>query len=155
MSTEADAAARSLYAAIIAGWNAADAGAFAAPFASDGAVVGFDGSELGGRDHITETLSAIFADHRVGSYVGIVRDVREIGSDALVLRAVSGVVPAGEDDVNPDLNAVQSLVAERRDDGWQVVLYQNTPAQFHGRPDDAAALTEELRAVRRARQDAR
>lgn len=38
-----------------------------------------------------------------------------------------------------------SLVASRGADGWRVALYQNTPAQFHGQPAAAAALTEELR----------
>jgi hypothetical protein len=32
-----------------------------------------------------------------------------------------------------------------RDDAWRVVLYQNTPAAFHGRPNKAEALTDELR----------
>jgi hypothetical protein len=58
------------------------------------------------------------------------------------------VVPAGADDINPVLNAVQSLVAERRNGGWRVVLYHNTPAAFHGRPDDADALSTELRQER-------
>ena len=30
-------------------------------------------------------------------------------------------------------------------DGWRIALYQNTPAQFHGRPELSRALTEELR----------
>jgi uncharacterized protein (TIGR02246 family) len=74
-----------------------------------------------------------------------VRSVRRIGSDSALLRAVSGVVPAGQRDINPELNAIQSLVAQRGDTGWQVVLYQNTPAAFHGRPELAEALTAELR----------
>jgi hypothetical protein len=41
--------------------------------------------------------------------------------------------------------AVQTLVAERCEDEWRVVLYQNTPAQFHGRPELVESLTEELR----------
>ena len=70
---------------------------------------------------------------------------KPLGDDAALLRAVSGVVPAGDNDLNPKLNAVQSLVARRRNGAWQVVLYQNTPAQYHGRPEAAEALTEELR----------
>ncbi|MGH2514102.1 MAG: SgcJ/EcaC family oxidoreductase, partial [Ktedonobacterales bacterium] len=33
----------------------------------------------------------------------------------------------------------------RRGGGWYVALFQNTPAQFHGRPEVSAALTAELR----------
>jgi uncharacterized protein (TIGR02246 family) len=145
----AEQAVRALYEAIIAGWNADDAAAFAAPFADDGVVIGFDGSEIKGRDAIENAMRAIFEDHATGTYVGIVRGLRPLGSDAMLLSAVAGVVPAGEDDLKPELNSAQALLAERGDDGeWRVVLYQNTPAQYHGRPEAAAALTDELRAAR-------
>jgi uncharacterized protein (TIGR02246 family) len=134
-----------LYASILDGWNRRDAAAFAAPFADDGEVVGFDGTPVAGRARIAEAMAAIFRDHQTGMYVGIVRHVREIGQDVALLRAVSGVVPAGARDINPDLNAVVSLVAERHNDRWRVLLYQNTPAAFHGRADAAAALSAELR----------
>jgi hypothetical protein len=41
------------------------------------------------------------------------------------------------------------MVAARRGSAWQVALFQNTPAAFHGRANDAKALTEELRGVLR------
>ncbi len=145
MGEDVEVAVYALYRAILAGWNADDADGFAAPFAEDGEVVGFDGSQIAGRAQIAEQMAGIFADRATGTYVGIVRDVRRLGDDAALLRAVSGVVPAGEDDLKPELNAIQSLVARRHDEGWQVVLYHNTPAQFHGRPELAKALTEELR----------
>ena len=134
-----------LYRAVLAGWNSADAEAFAAVFAEDGQLVGFDGSEVAGRSGIAEQMAAIFADHATGTYVGIVRQVQPLGSDAALLRAVSGVVPAGSDDIEPSLNATQSLVARRDPDGWRVVLYHNTPAQYHGRPQAVDALSAELR----------
>ena len=65
-----------LYRAILAGWNADDAAAFAAPFADDGEIVGFDGSAVFGRSNIAEQMARIFADHATGSYVGIVRGVQ-------------------------------------------------------------------------------
>ena len=137
---------------LLDGWNAADAGAFAKAFATDGQVVGFDGSEVTGRAQIEAQMAAIFSDHATGSYVGIVRHVRSLGPDVALLRAVSGVVPAGTSEIRPALNAVQSLLAHRQDGDWRVVLYQNTPAQLHGRPDAAAQLTEELTAeLRRTR----
>jgi uncharacterized protein (TIGR02246 family) len=143
--SDTDSAVRDLYAAILEGWNRADGAAFAAPFADDGEVIGFDGTPVYGRTRIAESMNAIFRDHKTGSYVGVVRRVRELGEGAALLRAVSGVVPHGADDINPDLNAVQSLVAERRDDGWRVVLYHNTPAAFHGRPNETDDLSAELR----------
>jgi uncharacterized protein (TIGR02246 family) len=145
MTDHSAAAVQRLYWSILGGWNAKDATAFAAPFADDGEVIGFDGSQIPGRALIAEEIAQIFADHPTGTYVGIVRSVRRLGDSAALLRAVSGVVPAGKDDINPDLNAVQSVVAQLRNDAWQIVLYQNTPAAFHERPELADALTAELR----------
>ncbi len=142
---------RALYRRVVEGWNAASGEAFAAPFAEDGEVVGFDGSEVAGRATIAEEMGRIFADHATGTYVGKVRRVRPLGSGAAVLRAVAGVVPAGRSDLEPSQNSVQALVAEQRDGEWRVVLYHNTPAQFHGRPELVERLTEELRQEMKSR----
>jgi uncharacterized protein (TIGR02246 family) len=144
MSNDVEKAVRATYRAILAGWNTQDANAFAAPFADDGEVIGFDGSRVVGRPQIEAEMAGIFADHETGRYVGIARSVSQLGPDVALLHAVSGVVPAGADAVNPDLNAIQSLVAQRQTDGWRVILYQNTPAAFHGRPELADTLTAEL-----------
>jgi uncharacterized protein (TIGR02246 family) len=146
-----DAAVRALYERLLEGWNADDAEAFAGVFSGDGEVVGFDGSQIAGRASIAAEMARIFADHATGRYVGIVRSVRPLGPDAAVLRSVAGVVPAGQDDVKPELNSVQTLVAERTGGDWRVVVYHNTPAQFHGRPELAESLTEELRQELRRR----
>lgn len=53
------------------------------------------------------------------------------------------------DDLNAAANAIQTIVAVKSDDDWRIAQLQNTPAAFHGRPDEAAVLTEELRAVLR------
>jgi uncharacterized protein (TIGR02246 family) len=140
-----EAAVRALYARILAGWNADDAEAFAAPLAQGGEVVGFDGSEMRGRAEVARQVGAIMADHDTGRYVGIVRSVRALSDDVVLLRAVAGVVPAGADDVEAKLNSVQSLVATRRDGRWEVDLYHNTPAAWHGQDERSAALTAELR----------
>jgi uncharacterized protein (TIGR02246 family) len=145
MSDSEDQAIRSLYHRVLAGWNNASGDEFAAPFAEDGEIVGFDGSQSAGRGNIAAEMGRIFADHATGAYVGKVRGVRRLGPRAAVLRAVCGMVPAGCSDLEPKLNAVQTVVAEKIDDEWRVVLYQNTPARFHGRRDLAESLTEELR----------
>jgi len=40
-------------------------------------------------------------------------------------------------------------VATQHAHGWRAALFQSTPAAWHGRPQDSAALTEELRDVMR------
>lgn len=71
--------------------------------------------------------------------------MRALGQDVALLRAVAGLLPHGQADLNPAANAIQSLVAVRRDGAWRIALFQNTPAQFHGRPELAEQLTAELR----------
>jgi uncharacterized protein (TIGR02246 family) len=138
-------AIRALYESILAGWNARSGAAFAAPFADDGVTIGYDGSVHSGRDGIAAELDRIFADHPTARYVARVTSVRLINRDAGVLRAIAGLVPPDATDIKPELNAHQTLVAGRLDGDWRVVLLQNTPAQFHGRPELAERMTEELR----------
>ncbi len=136
---------RALYQHLLDSWNRRSADAFAASFADDGEVVGFDGSQMSGRDEIASTLRQIFADHETGSYVSKVRGVRLLSPDIALLRAVAGLVPHGRSDIEPALNALQTLIATKHDGQWRITLFQNTPAQFHGRPELVQQLTEELR----------
>lgn len=142
-----EAPLEALYRQILDSWNSQDAAGMAAAFAASGSVVGFDGSQLDGPAAIAAEMGRIFADHATGAYVGSVRAVEWLGPDAALLRAVAGVVPHGASDINPALNAIQALVAVKEAGQWRVALYQNTPAQFHGRPELVEALTAELRAL--------
>src|SRR5687768_1599943 len=124
MTRDDDVAIRALYSSLLAALNSADAPAFAALFAQDGDVIGFDGSVNRGRNAIGEEMSRIFADHPTGRYVGKVRRVLPLDGGGAILRAVAGMVPAGQDDLNPELNAIQSLVAQPIDGEWRILLYQ-------------------------------
>ena len=140
---------RLLYEQILIAWNQQDAAAMAARFEEDGNIVGFDGSQSDSRAAIEDHLRPIFADHPTAAYVAIVREIRMLGRDVGLLRAVVGMIPPNSDDVNPAGNTIQTLVAIQNADGWQAALFQSTPAAWHGRPQDSADLTEELRDVMR------
>lgn len=148
-STGADAlsATRDVYDRLIEAWNKRNARDYALLFASNGSIVGFDGSQVNGQTEIGGHVSEIFSHHQTASYVTIVRDVRTIASDVTLLRANAGMVPPGKDDINPEMNAVQSLVAARKGGKWEIALFQNTPAAYHERPDLSKKLTDELRAA--------
>ena len=64
-----------------------------------------------------------------------------------LLRAIVGMVPPGGSELEPDKNAHQTVVAAKEDDAWRIILLQNTPAQFHGRPELVSQMTDELREV--------
>jgi uncharacterized protein (TIGR02246 family) len=112
--TDAEVEVRALYGEIIDAWNRRDAAAMAAPFSETGQIVGFDGSQLDGRAAIEAHLKPIFADHPTPPYTVLVTSVRFVGPDTAVLRAIVGMIPPGEVDFNPALNAVQTLVAAPR-----------------------------------------
>jgi uncharacterized protein (TIGR02246 family) len=141
--TMLDDETRDLYTQLLTAWNERDADAYAALFAADGAMIGFDGSQASGPE-IVAHLRPIFADHPTATYVAKVRAIRPLGADGSLLRAIVGMVAPGEHDLMPDRNAVQSLVAERHPDGWRIVLFQNTPARYDGQPDLAKQHTAEL-----------
>jgi uncharacterized protein (TIGR02246 family) len=94
---------------------------------------------------IEVALSQIFADHPPAAYVGKIREVHFLSPEVALLRAVAGMVPLGQSDLNPAVNTIQTLVAVKDEDQGRIVLFQNTPAQFHGRPELAEALIQELR----------
>jgi uncharacterized protein (TIGR02246 family) len=112
-------------------------------------MIGFDGSELAGRAAIREEIRRIFDDHETAAYVAKVRGVRNLGPNVAVLRAVVGMVPPSSSDIASDRNAHHTVVASRDGGDWRIVLFQNTPAQFHGRPELVEELTDELREVAR------
>lgn len=137
-----------LHGRILDAWNRQDAHGYASCFDDDALVIGFDGSEMHGRAAIAEQLGAIFADHRVATYVRVVRSVRRLDDRTALLHAVVGMVPPDEDDVVPDRHAVQLLVGTSTNGGWRAASFQNTPAQLHGRPEALDSLTDELRSAR-------
>jgi uncharacterized protein (TIGR02246 family) len=130
---------------MLKGCNNRSSAAIAGLFVEDGHVVGFDGSLMNGRAEIQATLEGIFADHPTAAYVGKVREVRFLAPGVAILRGVAGMISPGQAEINSAANAIQTLVAAKRDGQWRVVLYQNTPAQFHDRPELVQQLTEELR----------
>lgn len=136
---------RALYRQLLESWNGRNAAAFAALFDAEGQAVGFDGTTHQGRAGIESDLSHIFMHHQTPAYVSIVRGIRMVAPELAILSAVAGLVPPGQSDINPAVNAIQMLVAMKKDQRWSILLFQNTPAAFHGRPDLSNQLTAELR----------
>jgi uncharacterized protein (TIGR02246 family) len=135
---------KNLYKELLDSWNKQDAMEMASLFAEDGSSVGFDGSQMNGKAQIESEIGQIFSHHQTASYGGKIREVRFLSPAVALLRAVAGMVPPGRKDINPEVNAIQSLIVIKENDMWRISLFQNIPAQFHGRPELAEALTREL-----------
>jgi len=138
---------RSLYQSLIKAWNENRVNDYADLFTMNANVIGFDGSQMNGREEIRSQIGAIFQNHRVARYVTLIREVRTIGVNVFVLRAVVGMVPPGASDIMTERNAVQTLIAEKQEDIYRISIFQNTPARFDGRPEMNEQLSTELRAT--------
>lgn len=116
-------------------------------FASNGILIGFDGSQLNGQKEIYSVLDEIFSNFPTAAYISIVKEIRVLSESSVILTAVVGMVAQGHTDISPEVNAVQTMVALLEDNRWRVALLQSTPAAFHGRPEMAEQLCADLRHV--------
>lgn len=136
-----------LYHQLIEAWNSRHAGGMAELFTADGELIGFDGSLASGPNDILGHLQPIFEQHPTAPFTTKVKHVRLLDSNTALLRAVAGMVPPGQSELNPDVNTHHTLIAVRAGGQWRIELFQNTPAQFHGRPELVRQMTEELAGV--------
>src|SRR5918995_512022 len=147
-SAENESAIRALYFRMIEGWNKGDGDVFAAPFAEDADLVGFDGTHLKGRQEIASFHQRLFDTFVKGSrLIGKVRNVQFLTPGVAIMHAVGGTIMAGQSDIESERNSVHMIVAKKDNvsSQWQIVAFQNTRAQYIGKPDMVQALTEDLR----------
>ncbi|HEY3227703.1 MAG TPA: SgcJ/EcaC family oxidoreductase [Roseiflexaceae bacterium] len=122
-----EALVRSLYAQLMQGWNAGSGAAFAAPFAEDGDLVAFDGTHFKGRQAIIDFQQPLFDRWLKGTrLVGEVQSVRFLNPDIAVMHAIGGTVMRGKAKPDPARDSIQTLVAVRSADTWQLAAFQNT-----------------------------
>lgn len=145
MDTSNQEEIENLYRRLIDAWNKRDAKGMAEQFAEQGVQIGFDGSKGIGPQEIYSHVVPIFENHPTAPFVTKVKSVRALGTDTAILQAIAGMIPPGETDIEPTVNAHQTLVAVKKDNDWKIELFQNTPAQFHGRPELVEQMTDELR----------
>lgn len=133
-----------LHGELLTYWNKQDAKGMASLFTDNGNLIGFDGSQINGQNQIEAELRQVFIHHKTATYVWKVKEVRFLNSEVVLLRAIVGMIPSDKKDINPSTNAVQTLIALKQDNNWKISLFQNTPAQFHGRPELVEEMTKEL-----------
>ncbi len=138
---------QAVYRQLLDAWNNRSARGMADLFTKDGENIGFDGSQAIGRDEIFSHLEPIFANHPTARFVSKVKNVKLLSSEIAILRAIAGMVPPQQSDINPQVNTHHTLVVVKKDGNWLIQLFQNTPAQFHGRPELVEQMTEELRTL--------
>jgi len=140
-------AVRWLYQQFLEWWNERNAAMMVALCRSNANLIGFDGSQMNGRAEINSELRDIFSRHQTGTYVWKINEVRMLTSAVAILRAVAGMIPAGKSEIEPKINAVQTMVAVKSLGTWSIELFQNTPAAFDDAPELREKFTKELRNV--------
>lgn len=138
---------QSVYKQLLDAWNNRNARGMADLFTEDGESIGFDGSQSIGREEIFSHLNPIFEHHQTARFVSKVKDVKFLSSDIVIVRAIAGMVSPQTNDINPNVNTHHTLIVVKKEGYWRIQLYQNTPAQFHGRPELVEQMTEELKAL--------
>lgn len=142
--SEDERAVRALYADLLRCWNREDGDSFASLFEEDGTIVIFDGTLLNGRAEIAAQFGSIFKRFDTPTFVQIVRQVRFLSHDLAIVYGVVGMYSLPDLLINPMLNAVQTLLAQHRQGVWRIAHFQNTRADFPGRPDLVAKMTSAL-----------
>jgi len=156
-SFSADAAAvRALYEGFLEGWNRSDASALASVFAENGDLVAFDGTHLKGRRKIAEYHRPLLETRLRGTrLVGRVTSLRLLDTDVVLLHALCGIAKRGRSSTSPELDCVQTLVADKRNGLWCVAALHTTCARPIAGGRRLGSFLGRLRPVLRRRKSAR
>jgi uncharacterized protein (TIGR02246 family) len=79
--------------------------------------------------------------------IGKVRGIRFLTPDVAIMHSVGGTIMAGQSDIESERNSVHTIVTKKGDTNsqWRIIAFQNTRAQYIGRPEMVEVLTEDLR----------
>ena len=131
---------REIVAKLEASWNAADSVAWTANFAEDADFIHILGGHFYGQTSIERGHRAIFDTIYKGSTNKFtVEKIRPVGDDAAIVfvYAELKVITPGMPSL---LNARPTMIAQRTNDGWKIVTFQNTLVTPEGAPVDKDAL---------------
>src|SRR5262245_51694987 len=129
-----DAAVRALYRQLLDAWNTGSGEAYAAPFAEDGDLIGFDGTHFKGRQEIAPFHQRLFDTHLKGTrLVGQVTSVRFLSPDVALMHAVGGTVLCGKSVPSPERDSIQTIVATKCGGEWRLAAFHNTRVRPIGR----------------------
>jgi uncharacterized protein (TIGR02246 family) len=145
MNEASEKSIRALYLSWVEAWNARNAESMRSIISSEINMIGFDGSQMNGRDDVITQITDIFKSFPTGEFTVVIEQVRFIDENNAVLRALAGIIPRGYKDINPSVNALQTMTAHQVNGQWLIEIFQNTPAAFHGRPELQQEVTRKLR----------
>jgi uncharacterized protein (TIGR02246 family) len=112
---------------LVAAWAAHDAEAFSQLFIQDGSLI-MPGVYKKGRDEIREFMAAGYAGPYKGTSVtGTPLEIKRLGTGAVALVTVGGVLAPGEKEVSTKEAIRASWILVKDDGTWRLAVYQNCP----------------------------
>ncbi len=120
-----------LYIELLSNWNNQNSLGMSELFSEQGIIVGFDGSTITGKNEINAHLTEIFTHHKTATYVAKIKSIQSITSEVFMLQGIAGMIPPEKKEIYPRLNVIQTLVASKKQNKFQIELFQNTHLAFH------------------------
>jgi uncharacterized protein (TIGR02246 family) len=113
---------------LIAAWTKNDGYGVAKCFTEDGILI-LPGDVLKkGRDAVGSFMTAAYAGPFKGTGVtGRPVDVRFVSDTVALLRTHGGILAPGETEIDEELAVRSTWVVVKRDNEWQLAVYQNSP----------------------------
>jgi uncharacterized protein (TIGR02246 family) len=112
---------------LVSAWAANDAEAFSQLFIQDGTLI-LPGVYKKGRDEIRQFMEAGYAGPYKGTSVtGTPLEIKPLGTDAVALVTVGGVLEPGEKEVSTKQAIRASWILVKDDGTWRLAVYQNCP----------------------------
>jgi uncharacterized protein (TIGR02246 family) len=134
LSCPDEAAVRALCQQMMDAWNEGNGEAYAAQFAEDGDLIGFDGTHFRGRQEIAPFHQRLFDTHLKGTrLVARVTSGRFLSPDVALMHAVGGTVMRGKSAPSPQRDSTQTLVATKCGGEWRLAAFHNTRVRPTGR----------------------
>ena len=126
-TTTDEQALQALFSRFLAGWNAGNGEAFAAPFTERIDFIGFDGTRFGTKYELASFHQDLFNTYLKGTRLVGDADVRFLTSDVALLVGRGGTIMSGMTAPDRVRNSIQTLTAVRQPDGeWLFTSFQNT-----------------------------
>ncbi|WP_327289706.1 SgcJ/EcaC family oxidoreductase [Streptomyces sp. NBC_01198] len=123
-----EAAIKGVLEGVYKAWDAGDADAFVAEYRDDATAI-LPGSYRRSKEEVRASMAAGFATFLKGSTtVDTLDSIRFLGESAAVVVSETAVRFPGETEVPAGRTVYATWVLEKRDGGWLLVSYQNSPA---------------------------